>query len=741
MTKINNNSYQKPLQIVRILFVLAVAITASAQLRADEGMWMVNTFHSSIYPVMKKMGLKLKPNQIYNLKDLPGDIISGNTPAGAISNAIVAMDGGMCSGSIISKNGLLITNYHCAYADIHDLSTPENNYIERGFWAFTMDAEKPVKGKTVTFLRGIADVTERVNVIIDSISSSGHKPLFLLKGVQEILAKQYKSRYQVSLESFWDDKKYFLFFYEEYADVRLVAAPPACIGAFGGETDNWGWPQQKGDFAMYRVYSAPDGKPADYSKDNIPLFANDYLTISSKGYKEGDFTFILGYPGTTNRAVGSSELKEMSEVTYPIMSYVKRCKLDVLKRYMDADSTVRLKYQDEYLNISNFADYLKWGVVCINKHEVVSKIEQREREMQNWINDSPERVAKYGTLLQNIEAAYNARKAIVQARSYMTETLIRGSDVLLLAQRFVGLTRSAALREGGSLDTCSVEVKNLLYKHADQLFSNISLSSDKDVFKKMLQIYVENVPERFWNEGFKAKLGSYNGDTDKYVDYIFDNSAVIGMEKLKNFFSSPRSAKDIEQDPITDVVFCTMVGPYSKVEKRLDDSLKFTVNKLIKQYHSALYEMNISNNAITYPDANSTMRLTYGKVGCLIPSDAVKYDYFSTVKGILEKYDPENYDFKLRDDYLSLLKGQKPNFHVNFITDTDITGGNSGSSVLNARGEIIGLAFDGNRDSMAGDLYYSKKFCKTVCVDIRYVLWVTGEYGGAKNLIDEMTIN
>ncbi|HBG24138.1 MAG TPA: S46 family peptidase, partial [Rikenellaceae bacterium] len=412
----------------RLLIVASFFILILPRASADEGMWLVNLLDKQLFELMKSKGLELKPGEIYNPEGI------------ALSDAIVAIDGGSCSGSIISPNGLMITNHHCAYGDIHSLSTQENNYLENGFWAMNMSDEKPIKGKSVTFLRGVSDVTDLVNKIIDSLDAAGPRGLFFMNKVSGVIEKKYESNpYEKSLSSMWRGTKYYLYFYETYSDVRLVGAPPVSVGAFGGETDNWGWPQHKGDFAIYRVYSGADGKPAQYSAENKPLVAKRYLSVSSKGVKENDFTMILGYPGRTNRYMSSFELREVFEILNPVISGVRRSKLDVWKKYMDASQELRLKYSDKYFGVSNYTDYAKWENLCIDRFDVIDVLESREAKLAAWISAKPERVAKYGSVLSNLKTAYDVKAEITRIREYFRESMVRGAEFVGLGQRFNGL--------------------------------------------------------------------------------------------------------------------------------------------------------------------------------------------------------------------------------------------------------------------------------------------------------------
>lgn len=720
----------------KIITIAALLFLTISYTRADEGMWLVKMLDKQFYSHMKSKGLKLKANELYS------------DERGALSDAIIAIDGGSCSGSIISPEGLMITNHHCAYGDIHALSTPEKNYLEDGFWAMNRDQEIYIKGKTVTFLRKVLDVTEETKAVIDSLDKAGPRGLFFMNKVSGILEERYKGTpYELFLSGLWRGSKYYLYFYETYRDVRLVGAPPVSVGAFGGETDNWGWPQHKGDFAIYRIYAGKDGKPADYSPDNVPLNAGRYLKVSAKGYKKDDFTMILGYPGSTNRYMSSFEMREKFEILNPVVYSVRRAKLDIWEKYMEMDPAIRLRYADKYFGISNYTDYAKWENICLERYNVEEVLKARERELSAWIASDPQRSKKYGTIMEDLEKGYRIKADITRHREYFRESMVRGAEYIGLAQRISG-TASTLKRKGvDSVMIGDKALEELVNVHALPLYRGSDPRADRELFKKMLYYYVKEVPASFQSKEFSELLASYGGDTDKLTDYIYDNSLIGDSVKFISFFSKKRSLDDVLKDPVMKIVETIRIRDYNQTEDKLLDEAKVNLSAARANYVRAMYEMEIEKGMLNYPDANSTMRLTYGEVGPIEPADGIYYHYQTTSKGIGEKNNPRNYEFAMKPAVLDLLKkgdwgrwGENGKLYINFLTDNDITGGNSGSAVMNSRGELIGLAFDGNRESMSGDIYFKEGYCKTVAVDIRYVLWVIDKYANAQHLIDEMTI-
>ncbi len=720
----------------RILTLILVFFTLVPFAVADEGMWLVNLLDKQLYGQMKSKGLKLKANEIYNEE------------GGALSDAIVAIDGGSCSGSIISPEGLMITNHHCAYGDVHSLSTATKNYLEDGFWAMKRDQEVNIKGKTVTFLRKVIDVTDEVVKVIDSLDKAGPRGLFFMNKVSAVFEKRYEAiPYEKSLESMWRGSKYYLYFYETYKDIRLVGAPPVSVGAFGGETDNWGWPQHKGDFAMYRVYASKDGKPADYSKDNVPLQAKRYLKVSAQGVKKDGFTMILGYPGRTNRYMSSFELTEKFEILNPVVSGVRRAKLDVWKKYMDASPAIRLKYSDKYFGVSNYTDYAKWENICLERYKVVDELTAVEKQLDEWIKSDKTRSEKYGNVLANLKKGYELKADITRIKEYFRESMVRGAEFVTLGQRLHSMTRTLERLKKDSLSISDKEVEIFINQDLKQLFAGSDVTADRELFKVMLKYYIKEVPAKFYDKGFADLLASFGGDVVKLADYVYDNSILTDSLKMKNFLTQKRAISDVLKDPIITIVNTIVIKEYNKTEDNLLDGAKIDLGKERSNYVRALYEMKRDKKMVIYPDANSTMRLSFGEVGPIEPADGVYYHYQTTTKGLEEKYNPKNYEFNMKPQMKSLLKsadwgkwGQNGKLYVNFLSDNDITGGNSGSAVMNGKGELIGLAFDGNRESMSGDVYFKEGYCKSVCVDIRYVLWVIDKYAGANHLIDEMTI-
>ncbi len=719
------------------IFYLLLAALLPISAAADEGMWMVNTFQHAIYPQMKKAGIKLKPGEIYN------------ETSPAICNAIVAIDGGMGSGSVISDKGLVITNHHVAYGDIHALSTPEKNYLENGFWALTPQEELPIKGKTVTFLRQIVDVTEEATAIRDSLEKANAYGLFGSRKMDRILNNRYgkDTPYEIVCASMWKGQKYFLFFYETYNDVRLVGAPPEKIGAFGGEIDNWGWPQHKGDFALYRVYGDKNGRPAAYSEENVPITPRKVLRVAADGVQDGDYAMVIGYPGRTNRYMSSPAIREKEHVTNPIIVKVRRDRLDVMKKHMEADPKVRLLYSDKYFSLSNYADYAKWENICLRRYDVVTIRAAEEKELMEWINADPARQAQYGDLCADLERAYTARSSALRAKNYYQEAWLRPSETMMMANRLASMTNAMERQSVSTVKDGDKAFANVRSSVA-RIAKNYDPATDLDVMVRMVRIYTDSVPRSYWGEHLTRLYDNHNGDVATFVTDAFDKSCCSNFDRMKAWFATPRTAEEILSDPMVALVNSVQSRCFQDQLESIEKVCCVKLGDKERLYTKALYAMRAAKGIPQYPDANSTMRLTYGKVGPLLTAkDAIHYASRSTINGYMEKYDPNVFEFRVDDKMRTLIAnkdwgrwGEAGKLYVNFLTDNDITGGNSGSPVLNAHGDVIGLAFDGNRESMSGDVYFHPTNFKTVCVDIRFVLWIMDKYAGAGKLIDEMQL-
>lgn len=745
----------------RIFTILAVFCFGLTLSWADEGMWMINGIDKALEKQMKKRGLRLSANEIYN----------ADAEGATIADAVVSLDFG-CTGSVISDEGLVITNHHCAYGDVHALSTDEKNYLEDGFWAMSRDEEVPIHGKSMYFLKKVLDVTDEVQAIQEEYRQQGRR--IGMRKLSFLIEKKYRESsdgLEVSLSSMWSGEKYYMMFYKVYRDIRLVAAPPVSFAAFGGDIDNWEWPQHKCDFAMYRIYTAPDGSPATFSEDNIPLKPEARLTVSTDGYKPGDFTMVIGYPGRTNRYSSSAEVAFDESVTLPISNRIRGAQMEIVSRWMDSDPSIRLKYSDYYFSLSNVQELNSGKEKNIRRFDVIGRKAAEEAALQNWIDADPGRKAEWGEVIPLLRTKYKAVEAAERDITYYRETIVRGTNLSRLMSRLNLLKREVLGNRGIKMSTVldkdgpdSAEVRccreyrfcgrdfNAISRNLLREYQSIVPDVEKDLFRYAIQEFYDNIDHSvigpYQRELYELYLDeSGKCDYDALTDYIWDGSIFSDRARLEEFVSAEHTLDEYLADPMfrfhQDIRIITLNRRSAAVEGEP------TILSLQKQYTRSRYGKSVEDGLAQYPDANSTMRITYGTVGDIRPYDAVLWSWHSTAAGLLEKYDPSTYEFSMNDRQKKLLKegdwgrwaAGDGRMYVNFLTDNDITGGNSGSPVMNAKGELIGLAFDGNKESLASDVCYVDDYTKCVCVDIRYVLWVLDRYAGMGYILDEIDLN
>ena len=746
--------------------ILALLILSGVSARADEGMWMIHSIDAALEKKMKERGLELSAGEIYN----------ADAEGATIADAVVSLEFG-CTGSIISDNGLMITNHHCAYSDVHKLSTPEHNYLDEGFWAMRSDEEVNIKGKKVYFLKRVIDVTEEVEAMkVESDVQA--RPLGMRK-LSYLLETRYKEQtgMEAWLASMWDGSKYYMALYEVYGDVRLVAAPPVSSAAFGGDIDNWEWPQHKCDFALYRIYMAPDGSAAEYSENNVPLKPKAKLNISLDGYKAGDYTMILGYPGTTNRYSNSAEVNFKQTLKQPICNSLRGEQMDIIKGWMDKDPEIRLKYSDYFFTLSNIQECFSGEVECIDRFDVISRKEALEKELQEWIEASPERKERWGNLLNDLKVKYLAVVEPERNINYFRETLVRGTRISRAGTKLNSF-RTTVLKSQGITPKKPIELKDgpdpvetefsetfrfRGYDYKKQIdailkeYEGIDLRVEKDLFRLAIEKFYSNVDhsligeyqKKIYHENSVYLTGADGGlrpNYDKMADYVWNKSFFTDIDRLHALLSEEHTLNEYMNDPLFHFLQELKITGFNEAVTAAEGEPGRSA--LNKEFTHALYQMRLDKGIVQYPDANSTMRITYGTVGGYEPRDGVVCDWKTTPAGILEKYVPSDYDFTLNDrQYLLYRKGDwgkwgfgkdGSTMYVNFLTDNDITGGNSGSPVLNSKGELIGLAFDGNKESLASDVYYTPGYNMCVCVDIRFVLWTLDRYAGMTRIIEEL---
>ncbi len=711
----------------KLLIVIAV-LCLWQPVRSDEGMWLPILIERLNYTDMQKMGLKLTPEEIYSVNKA------------SLKDAIVIYGRG-CTGEIISPKGLLLTNHHCGYGSIQHLSTPVNDYLSNGFWAMTMEEELPNPGLSVRFLKRMEDVSEKVMESLKGITDEAERQ----KVAQEIMDKLGKeavkdTHYEGVVREFFAGNAYYLFVYEVFNDVRLVGTPPSSIGKFGADTDNWMWPRHTGDFSLFRVYTGPDGKPAPYAKENIPLVPKHYLPISIAGVKEGDFSMILGYPGSTDRYLTSWGIELNLNSTFPTRIDIRRKKLDIMMESMQADPAVRIQYASKYAGIANYWKNFIGMSKALKKLNVVERKRELETQLTYWIGNDPDRKEKYGRVMQQMAQAYKQMEEFNVLRFYHIEAIRSGSELLSASaafQQWVEYLKG----DGVTADKSNASIKR--YEAMMQaVYKDLHLPTDQKLLAAMLEMFYRNVPEHQQPELLKNIGKKYKGNFEKYAAYAFRKTLFTDMDKLMAALRK-QDPRLFEKDPLyqLSIAFNDNIRKYSETAEGLN--LNLSMNRRL--FMAALMEME--QDKVFYPDANFTMRLTYGTVKGYNPADAVEYLYMTTMDGIMEKEDPNNWEFVVPEKLKTLYKnkdfgpysvnGKMP---VAFLTNHDITGGNSGSPVINANGELVGIAFDGNWEAMSGDIHFENELQRTINVDMRYVLFIIEKYGEAKHLINEMKI-
>jgi hypothetical protein len=712
-------------KILSVLFI--VFVTFGFKARADEGMWLLPLIEKLNIGTMTQMGLKLSAEDIYSLNKA------------CLKDAVVIFAGG-CTGEIVSSQGLLLTNHHCGYGSIQSHSSVDHDYLKDGFWAKTREEELPNPRLTVTFLIRIEDVTDQVlaNVKPDMSETDRNAAISEARSAIEKKASE-GNEYTNSVVSFYGGNNFYLLVYEDYNDVRLVGAPPSSIGKFGDDTDNWEWPRHTGDFSVFRVYSAPDGKPAEYSKDNVPLKPKYWLPVSLKDLNKGDFAMVMGYPGGTQRFYTSYQIGEKMNVVNPVRIKVRGIKQDIWMTDMKSDENIRIQYSSKYYGSSNYWKFAIGENNQLKNLNVVAEKQAIENQFNTWVNADPARKTKYGEALNMIKSSIEGRAEFQNAIQYMNEC-IQGCEILFFNQSTGGLLSAMKSGDNGKI---AEEVKQIK-DNIGNIYKDYSAPTDQKCMKAMLKLYRADVPAKFLPDFYANVVDKkFKGNIDKFVDNLFARSIFVSETKLTTFLDKP-VLKTLENDPavLTFASIRKVAQDASKERSKFDDNL----NAGSRLWIAALREMRPEKTL--YPDANFTMRLTYGTVQDYDPKDAVTYKYYTTLQGVVDKYVPGNYEFDVPQRLIDLNskkefgryaspKGYMP---VCFLTTNDITGGNSGSPVMNGNGELIGLAFDGNWEAMSGNVAYEPSLQRCICVDIRYVLWIMDVYAGAGNLVDEMTI-
>jgi len=704
--------------------------------KADEGMWLLSLLKKQNAAEMQQMGFKLSPEDIYDINNsCMKDAIVGLGRAGRPFRHF-------CTGEMISDQGLFLTNHHCGFPSIQSHSTTEHDYLADGFWAYNKGEELTNEGLTASILVRMEDVTKKVLSELKDEMTEEERYEAIEKVATEIeKSTEEGSEYKANVKSMFEGNQYFLFVYEIFQDVRLVGAPPSSMGKFGGDTDNWMWPRHTADFSMFRIYTGADGKSAKYSENNIPLKPKHHLPVSIKGVQEKDFAMIMGFPGTTKRYLTSFGLEETMKITNQNRYDIRTLKLNKLKEDMSADQKIRIQYASKYAGSANYWKYSNEQNKALTSLNTMAAKKEIEATYLAWANKKSKRAAKYGEALNMIKEAYAGRKESRHAVSYISEALLQGPELPMFAARTKGLKNKLA---ADTLDQEAItkSIESLKAK-AKSFYKDYNTSTDQKLMAALYAMYAEEFELEKRPEIFKVIAEEYNNDFVKFAADVYSKSVFASQESFNKFIENP-TAEAIENDMAFKTgksVFATyrkIAGELYKDADQLQKGKRLFVDGLLQ---------NNKGKALC-PDANSTLRLTYGSVGGYSPKDAVSYKHFTTLKGVMEKEDANNPEFvvpaKLKELYKNKDFGQYAdkdgNLHACFLTNSDITGGNSGSPVINGNGELIGTAFDGNSEAMSGDIDFEDNLQRCINLDIRYTLFIIEKYAGAKNLIDEMTI-
>lgn len=711
-----------------VLLLTAFLLVAPMKIKADEGMWFLMFIERLNQRDMEKMGLQLTAEEIYSINNH------------SLKDAIVQFDGG-CTAEMISDQGLVLTNHHCGYDKIASLSTPEDDILTNGFWAKDKAAERPAKGLSVRFFVRMDDVTKRILSVVNDAMSEGDRE----KAINQEIAKIQKEndgdgKYTVSVKSFFQGNEYYYFVYEDYNDVRLVGTPPNSIGKFGGDTDNWEWPRHTGDFSMFRVYTDKSGNPAEYAAENVPMKPKHVLPVSIAGIKEGDFSMILGYPGRTNRWMPAQGVAQNITYAYPAWVEGSKLGMDVMKKYMAKDDAVRLNYASKYAGVANYWKNRQGMIDALNQHQTVATKTKAEKEYQKWA-DKKENKAKYGKVIADINAYYKATNLKSRQDNYLM-TLLRTSALAATPYRLSGGMEAYASGDAKKRD----EMREEFTAYVNDIYEGQDAALEKEMLAKQLALYATK-SQGYAIAPYIAQIQKeYNGDFEKFVNEAFEQSVFVSKEKIEAYLADP-SKTTISRDPLLKLSVAIMEQYRAK-----SDELMVLEDKYQKAYRLFVDGVRKSNpSGKYYPDANSTLRLTYGTVKGLPRGNKVndaKENWYTTLKGTVAKNIPGDDEFEVPQKLIDLYNTKDYGVYadkegylpVNFLTNHDITGGNSGSPVLNGKGELIGLAFDGNIEAMAGDVIYDPELQRTINVDIRYVLFIIDKFADAKHLVEEMNV-
>ncbi len=707
----------------RVILPIIIIFNSFFVSLADDGMWIPILLEKYNYADMKAKGFKLSADDIYSINHA------------SMKDAVVIFGRG-CTGELISDKGLIITNHHCGYSQIQAHSSVDHDYLTDGFWAYNKNEELENPGLTVTFLVRMEDVSSQVFNGITEHMLFSEKNNIIEQNIRNIKTKAINgTHYEAVVKPFYNGNQYFLFVNEVYKDIRLVGTPPSAIGKFGGDTDNWMWPRHTGDFSMFRIYADKDNNPAEYSKDNVPYTPKKYFPISIKGIQKNDFTMVMGYPGHTTEYLPSYAIEYITKYKNPAIINLREQKLNIMKADMETSAKIRIQYSSKAAGVAN--GWKKWigETRGLKKINAIEKKKNFEKDFNTWVNAETIRKNKYDSILIKYKQVYLEYTPYSLVQYYIFEGAF-SIELIDYMWNYISLEQNTT--------TAKEDKITYLKSKTNTFFKNYNMPTDKKIFAKLWKIYTDSVNAEYYPEFINTVNKKYKGDFNKYAEYIYSKTIFADKEKVEDFLNN-YSQKTLHKDPIY-IIMTDIINIYRSKIQTHTDSLQNVITSLDKQYMKAILEFKKGEHL--FPDANFTMRIAYGKVDGYKPKDGVVYDYFTTLDGIIAKNNPDIYDYRVplklkelydKKDY-SQYADKDGKMHVCFIATNHTTGGNSGSPVINANGELIGINFDRNWEGTMSDIMYDPEQCRNITLDIRYALFIIDKYAGAHNLIKEMNI-